>query len=328
MKRREFTAVLGGAALAGWLPANAQQAGKMHRIGVILGGPPVADAPNVAKGLVQGLHALGYVESKNLVLEWRSAEGRYEHLPQIVRELVSANVDILLATTHPVAQAAKNATQTIPIVMVLVPDPVGSGLVVSLSRPGGNLTGLTHISAEISGKRLALLKELLPELARVTILTNPSNAFHPTYWRETQGAATKLGVALHPVEVRRVEDFDAAFAAAARAKAEALVAFDDPLTFQNRRQIVDLAAKARLPTMYGFREFPDDGGLISYGANVFDLFKRSAVLVDKILRGAKPAELPVEQPTKFDFIVNLMTANALGLTIPPSFLARADEVIE
>ena len=328
MKRREFIALLGGAPLAGLLPATAQQPAKMHRVGVILAGPPVADAPNLAKGLVQGLHALGYVESKNLVLEWRSAEGRYERLPEIVRELVSANVDILLAATHPVALAAKNATQTIPIVMVLVPDPVGSGLVVSLSRPGGNLTGLTHISAEISGKRLALLKELLPELARVAILRNPSNAFHTTYWRETEVAARKLGVALHPVEVRRPDDFEAAFAAAAQAKAEALVAFDDPLTFQNRRQIVDLAAKARLPAMYGFREFADDGGLISYGANVFDIFQRSAGFVDKILKGAKPAELPVEQPTKFDFIVNLKTAKTLGLTVPATLLAQADEVIE
>ena len=225
------------------------------------------------------------------------------------------------------ALAAKKTTETIPIVMI-ASDPIGQGLVASLSRPGGNLTGLNVFNEAISGQRLQILKELLPELARVAVLRNPLVAPHAIFWLETEAAARKLGVALQPLEVRRLDDFETAFETAKRGDAQALLAFDDPLHMQGIHRIVDLAASNRLPAMYPNREFPVYGGLMSYGPNVVVLFRRAATFVDKILKGANPADLPVEQPTKFELVINLKTAKALGLIVPPALLAQADEVIE
>jgi len=262
VKRRKFITVFGGAAFAGALSVRAQRP-KAYRLGIILGGIPVTEVSSfpATRALVQELQALGYVEGKNLVLEWRSAEMRYELVADIVRELVSNDVDILVVNTNPVAVAAKRATQMTPIVMVSLPDPLGSGLVTSLSRPGGNVTGLSAIDDEISGKRLALLRDLVPWLARVAVIRNSSVPSHANFWKKTEVAAQGMGVTLYPVEVRGPGDFDSAFAAAMQAKAEALLAFDDPLTVRYRHQIVGLAAKHRLFAMYGFREFPDEGVL-------------------------------------------------------------------
>jgi putative tryptophan/tyrosine transport system substrate-binding protein len=328
MRRREFIALLGGAAFPGSLAGYAQQP-RLYRVGIILGAIPVSELSTYppTSALVQGLRALGYVEGKNLVLEWRSAEMRYERVPEIVRELVSNNVDVLVVSTYPVALAARRATQTTPIVRATIADPVRFGLVTSLSRPGGNVTGISGMS-EISGKRLALLNELAPRLTRVAVIRNSSIPTHATFWKETEVAARKLGVSLHPMEVRGPEDFESTFASAMQAKPEALLVLDDPLTVRYRHQIVRLAAKHRLVAMYGSREFTDEGGLISYGASQSDLFRRAANFVDKILKGAKPADLPVEQATTFELVINLKTAEALGLTIPSTLLARADEVIE
>jgi putative ABC transport system substrate-binding protein len=276
----------------------------------------------------QGFRELGYVEGETIALEVRWAEGRYERMPELVAEMVRLKVDVLVVAATPGALAAKKATTTIPVVMVGVGDPVGSGLVASLARPGGNLTGLSLLTPEISGKRLQLLKEVVPKVSRVAVLRNPNNQIHAVFWQETQGAARKLGVQLQALEVRGPEDFDGAFRASTRERAGALFVFDDGLTLGYRTWIVALAAKARLPAIYGFREFPDVGGLMSYGANFPDLFRRTAAYVDKILKGAKPADLPVEQPTRFEMVVNLKAAKALKLTIPQSVLIRADQVIQ
>jgi putative ABC transport system substrate-binding protein len=275
----------------------------------------------------QGLRELGYVEGQTIMLELRSAEGRFERLPELVAELVGLKVDVLVVGGTPTILAVKNATQTIPIVMVAT-NPVGLGLTASLSRPGGNVTGLSYLSEEIIAKRLQLLKELVPGLARVGVLKNPMVPDHPLLWKETEVAAQRLGVALEALELRGPEDFEAAFATAKQRNAQALLAFDDPLTHNYRSRITALAASSRLPAMYAVREFPDVGGLMSYGASIPALWRRAAILVDKILKGAKPADLPIEQPTKFELVINVKVAKALGLTIPPSLLARADELIE
>jgi putative ABC transport system substrate-binding protein len=276
----------------------------------------------------QALGELGYVEGQTIALEVRWAEGRYERLPELVAEMVRLKVDVMVAATTPGALAAMKATTTIPVVVVAAGDPVGSGLVASLARPGGNLTGLSLMNPEISGKRLQLLKEVVPKVSRIAVLTNPGLPIHALIWKETQEAARKLGVQLQALEVRRAEDFEGAFRAMTRGRAGALLALDDPLTVGYRSQIVALAARSRLPAMYGFREFPDDGGLMSYGTNLPDLYRRSATLVDKVLKGAKPADLPVEQPTRFELVINMKTAKALKLTFPPSILTRADQVIQ
>jgi ABC-type uncharacterized transport system substrate-binding protein len=268
------------------------------------------------------------VEGQTIALEVRWAEGRPERLSELVVELLRLEIDVLVVGTTQAALAAKKATQTIPIVMVAGADPVGLGLVASLSRPGGNVTGLSLSNEELSSKRLQLLKEFVPLLARVAVLRNPLLTAHAIFWQDTEAAARKLGLELRPLEVRGVDDFEVAFAAARLGNAQALIAFDDPLIIAYRTRVIALAASHRIPAMYGFREFPEDGGLMSYGANVAAVFRRAATFVDKILKGAKPADLPVEQPTKFEFVVNLKTAKALGLVIPPVILASADDVIE
>lgn len=277
--------------------------------------------------LRQGLRALGYVEGQTIALEVRWAEGRPQRMSELAVELFRLEIDVLVVGSGEAALAAKKATETAPIVM-LAPDPVGLGLVASLSRPGGNVTGLSYFNEELSSKRLQLLKEFVPLLARVAVLRNPLMTAHAIFWQETEAAARKLGLELQPIEVRGPEGFEAVFAAASRGNAQALIAFDDPLIVAHRNRVMALAASHRIPAMYGFREFPDDGGLMSYGANFAALFRRAATFVDKILKGAKPADLPVEQPTKFEFVVNLKTAKALGLVIPPAILASADDVID
>ena len=326
MKRREFITLLGGTAATWPLAARAQMQRKMARIGYLGAGSRTV-SPNPREAFLQGLRDLGYVEGQNFVLVDRYAEGRLERIPELVAELVGLKMDVLVAGISQAALAAKKATGTIPIVMVGA-DPVGLGLVASLARPGGNVTGLSYFNEAIIAKRLQLLKELVPWLARLAVLRNPMMAAHATFWQETEVAARTLGVTLQPIEVRGPDDFEGAFAAATRGNAQALIAFDDTLTFAHRPRIVALAASSRLPAMYGLRQFPDDGGLMSYGPSFVDLFRRAATYVDKILKGAKPADLPIEQPTKFELVINRKTANALGLTVPPTLLARADDVIE
>ncbi len=307
--------------------SSGAQPPKIPRVGYVFGSTSTEGRPFFEAARL-GLRELGYVEGQTIALEVRWAEGRYERLPELVGEMVRLKVDVMVVATTPGALAAKNATQTIPVVMVAVGDPVGSGLVASLARPGGNLTGVSLMNPEISGKRLQLLKEVLPKVSRVAVLTNPGNPIHAVFWQETQEAAGKLRMQLQALEVRGPEDFEGAFRAATRARAGGLLAFDDSLTFGYRSQIVALAARSRLPAMYGFREFPDVGGLVAYGASNPGMYRRAATYVDRILKGAKPADLPVEQLTRFELVINMKTAKALGLTIPQSVLIRADHVIQ
>jgi putative ABC transport system substrate-binding protein len=277
----------------------------------------------------QGLRELGWVEGQNIVIDYRFAEGRFDRLPDLAVELVQLKVDIIVAQPTPAAAAAKNATKTIPIVMISVGDPVGLGLIASLARPGGNVTGSSYsVGLEITGKLLELLKETVPKARRVAILSNPANPAHPLAIREVSVAARSLGVQLQLLEARGPNEFDGAFAAMAKERVGALLVVADGLFILHRARLADLAARSRLPAIYGYREHVEVGGLMSYGSSTRDLYRRSATFVDKILKGAKPADLPVEQPTKFELVINLQTAKALGLTIPPSLLGRADEVIQ
>jgi putative ABC transport system substrate-binding protein len=309
--------------------AEAQQAAKIARIGYLAG--YLAATPHLPEAFRQGLRDLGYVEGRNLVIEYRDAEGKYERLPPLAAELVALKVDVILAGGTPQALAAKQATRTIPIVFASSPDPVGSGLVTSLARPGGNVTGLSFLAPELVGKRLEQLKQALPGVSRVAVLWQPGGQGERTekdMLKEAEVAARALGVRPQFVEARGPADIDRAFSDMTRARAGALTVLSTPMFVSERRRLVDLAAKNRLPTVFSFREYVDAGGLMSYGPNLADLFRRAATYVDKILKGAKPADLPVEQPTKFDLVINLKTAKALGLTIPPSLLGRADEVIQ
>jgi putative tryptophan/tyrosine transport system substrate-binding protein len=276
---------------------------------------------------VHGLRSLGYVDGQNLVMEWRSAEGRYERFPEIIRELVSINADVIVAVNTPMTRAAKDVTQTVPIVMAGIGSPVEDGLIESLAQPGGNITGLAaNTGIENFAKRMELLKELLPGMSRVAILQ--SKAEMPAGWEQShEVVARQLGVKVLLAE-HTPTDYSAAFALIARERADGLLVGVSSANFANRHLIIEFAAKNRLPAMYGIREYITAGGLIGYGPDVADIFRRAAGYVDRILKGAKPADLPVEQPTKFLMVINLRTARALGLTIPPSVLARADEVIE
>jgi len=328
MDRRTFLAGTGAMLLAAPLAAGAQQPAKVPRIGYLSPLSPPADSIRI-EAFRQGLRDLGYVEGQNIAIEYRYAEGRFDRLPDLAAELVRLKVEVIVAASTPGILAAKNATSTIPIVMTLSADPVPTGLVSSLARPGGNITGLSLLSGELNQKRLELLKEVVPNLSRVAALWNPANPASRFQLKETEAAARVLGVQLQPLEVRGPDpDFEGAFQAATRGRAGALITPDDLLIFIHRTRIVDFAAKKRLPAMHGFRELADAGGLMSYTANRPHLFRGAAMYVDKILKGAKPADLPVEQPTKFELVINLKTAKALGLTIPPSLLGRADEVIQ
>ena len=308
------------------LATRAQPPTPVHRIGVL--SSMTRERDRNAKAFLEGMRALGYVEGQNLLREYRGAAGQYERLPALAAELVRLKVDVLLAVITPAALAAKDATTTIPIVMLGVGDPVGSGLVASLARPGGNVTGVTSLSIDLVGKQLEFLKNVLPTVSRVAILWNPTTPVHALTLLEAEMAAQRLGVQLHLVEAGGPDAFDSAFAAMTSTHAGALLVLGDALVFQHRRRLAELAATSRLPTMHNIRPFVEAGGLMAYGPSTRDLRRRAAVYVDKILKGAKPADLPVEQPTKFELIINLKTAKALGLTMPPSLLLLADEVIQ
>jgi ABC-type uncharacterized transport system substrate-binding protein len=318
--------------LAAPLAAEAQKPPKVARLGYLLTGS--LDSPETRAALDvfrQGLRELGYVEGQNVVIEFRTAEGKIERFPELARELVRLKVDLIVAGTTPAARGARQATTTVPIVAFAMGDPVGDGLVDSLARPGGNITGLTFLGPQLVPKRLELLKELLPRASRVAALWQPGAFAERTMndmWKETEAAARTLGVQLQSVDARRPEQLEGAFSRMAAGRVDAILVFPSTMLFNERRRLVALAAKVRLPAMFNAREFVEIGGLIGYGASLADLIRRSGIFVDKILRGARPADLPVEQPTKFDLAINIKTARALGLTIPPMVLARADRVIE
>jgi putative ABC transport system substrate-binding protein len=323
MRRREFVTFLGGA--AAWpLAARGQQPDKIFKIGFIATG----GVPLYMNAFHDALQALGWIEGKNVIYEARYAENRLDRLPKMVAELLRLNVDVIVAGGTPAPLAAKRATATVPIVMTAAADPLGSGLVASLARPGGNVTGLSLMSADLVEKRLELLKEVLPGISSVAVLWNADHPFSALVFKETARAAQALRIEVQSLEVRSPGDIDGALTTAMWQNASALIAVEDPLTTDYRHQIADFAAENRLPAIYGLRMFVDAGGLLSYGADLADLYRRAAGYVDKVLKGAKPSDLPVEQPTKFELVVNLKTAKALGLIIPPTLLATADEVIE
>ena len=329
MRRREFIRLLIGGMAAGWpLAARAQlPASSVPRVGYLFSFTP-AEGRHLWESCRQGLRELGYVEGQNIVLEPRWADGRYERLPELAAELVRLKVDIIVSAATPASRAAKAATSTIPIVIVGIGEPVKAGLVADLARPGGNMTGLSLLTAELSGKRLQLLAELVGNVPRVAVLMNPDNPTYTVFLEETRDAAQVSGIQIQPLEARNPSEIEHVFDAAMKERAAAMIVFDDPAIWSYRKQIVALAAKRQLPAMYGYRDFADDGGLISYGPDRIDHYRRTAIYVDKILKGAKPGELSIEQPTKFQLVINLKTAKALGLTIPSSLIARADEVIE
>jgi putative ABC transport system substrate-binding protein len=276
----------------------------------------------------QGLRELGYVEGRDIALEPRWAEGKYDRYPALAADLVRLKVNVIVAVGGAATKAAKQVTRTIPIVMSLVTEPVESGLVRSLARPGGNVTGTSIMAADLAGKQFELLKQAVPEVSRVALLWNPANPGSASQLREAEAAARAVGVRLQALEARVPQEIDSAFAAMTRERAGALVVLADAILYNQRKQIAELAAKSRLPSVSPLREYAEAGGLIVYSADFLDLERRSATFVDKILKGAKPADLPVEQPTRFDLIINLKTAKAIGLTIPPSLLLRADQIIE
>jgi putative ABC transport system substrate-binding protein len=325
MRRREFIGLFGAA--PSWpLAAVAQQAEKLPTIGFLGSGTPSSQAARGA-AFVQRLRDLGWVENRTVAIEYRWAEGRSEHYSEFAAEFVRLRVNVIVASGTPAILAAKQATSVVPIVFVGAGDPVDAGLVASLARPGGNLTGLSSQVTDTVGKRLELLREVVPGLRRLAIMANVDNPASVLEMREVQAEARTLGIAVDLLEIRRKEDIDAAFETLKRGP-DALYVSPDPLVVTNRIRINTLALGARLPTMYSFREYVEAAGLMAYGANFPDLFWRAADFVDRILRGAQPADIPVEQPTKFDLVINLITAKALGLTVPDSLLARADEVID
>ncbi len=307
--------------------AEAQPVGKVYRIGMLETRSSVLNGANI-DAFRQGLQELGYKEGQNLEIVYRSSDGRVGRFPDLASELVRQNVDLILTRGTPAALAAKRATRTIPVVMAASADPVGSGLVASLGHPGGNVTGLSSQDIEVYTKRVELLKDLLPKLARVAAIFNMGNPVIPPQWNAVEASARSLGIEPQLLDVRRPEDLPRAFDAAAKQRAEALVVGVDGVTQANLRRIAELAAKQGLPSIYGAKDYVDAGGLITYGASDSHMYHRAATFVDRIFRGAKPADLPVEQPTKFELVINLKTAKALGLTIPPSVIGRADEVIQ
>ena len=332
MERREFLGTLTGGLLFAPFTAEAQQSGKVPRIGYLeIASAELPIAQAMVEAFRQGLSERGYVEGQTFVIEYRAAAGRIERLPDLVAELTRLKVNVIVASATPAALAAKQATTTIPIVSAVMGDPVGDGLVASLARPGGNVTGLTFLAPALVAKRLGLLKETVPGVSHVAALSHPGVYGEHTMrdmLKEAEVAAQTLGVHLQVVEARSPSDFDSAFSAMVTNRAGALIVFPSPMFYGAHGRLVDLAAKYRLPAIYAFKEAVATGGLMSYGTSIPDLSRRAATYVDKILKGAKPADLPVEQPTKFELVINLKTAKALGLTIPPALLARADQVIE
>ena len=326
LKKTSLASILfAGALLAVAATVEAQQPKKAPRIGWL--GAARTSAPRM-EAFRQGLHELGYAEGKNIFIEYRYAEGKLDQLPALAADLVRLNVDVIVAGSPQVTRSAKQATSIIPIVMAFDDDPVGSGFVASLARPGGNITGLSTLFPEMSAKQLELLKEIVPALSRVAILGNATQPGNPQALREINIAADGFRVQTQYLEIRGTKDIETAFREASKDRADAVLVLSTTILYFNRRQVSDLAVKSRLPTIYGRPEYVDDGGLVYYGPSYTDLYRRVAVYVDKILKGAKPADLPVEQPTKFELIINLKAAKQIGLTIPPSVLYRADKVIK
>jgi ABC-type uncharacterized transport system substrate-binding protein len=314
------------------LAAEAQPVKKVQRLGILLFASPELPLPRALLGVFrQELRALGYIEGQHIALEYRWAEGRDERFPDLAAELVRLDPVVIVATGTPAALAAQHATTTIPIIVTAMADPVRDGLVASLARPGGNITGSTFLGPELVPKRLEFLKEAVPGASRVAVLWHPGvygeGTMHDMV-QETEVAAQRLGVQLQLLGAEGPNDFDRAFAAMSSGRADALIVFPSPMLYREHRRIVELATKNRLPTMYAFREAVEAGGLMAHGASLPDLYRRAATYVDKILKGAKPVDLPVEQPTKFELVINLKTAKALGITMPPSLLVLADEVIQ
>src|SRR5262245_49835725 len=309
------------------VPSQAQQPKKTPRIGYLVGSSPSADAARY-EAFRQSLRELGYVEGKNIVIESRNAEGKSDRLPALVAELVRLKVDVIVTGGSTTTRAAKEATTTIPIVFTQDGDPIASGFVASLARPGGNITGLSTLSPELNGKRLELLKEIVPKLSRVAVLGTSTVPGHARFLKETEPAARALRLQLQFLDVLNPKNIETAFRAASKGRADGLLALSGPVLTSNQTQVLDLAVESRLPAIYNFPEWVEAGGLMSYGVSLPDLFRRAATYVDKILKGRKPADLPVEQPMKFDLIINLRTTKQIGLTIPPNVLVRADKVIK
>ena len=325
MNRRTFLSALAGGLLAAPLAAEAQPRSRVARVAFLDGG-------NLESHLWQatrdGLRGLGYVEGQNLIIEFRSAEGQFERLPALLAELIRLHVDVIVTIGDPVVSAAKQATSTIPIVMAGAGDPVGRGFVASLARPGGNITGVSNLAVALTGKWLELAKDVVPRISRVAILRNGGNPTHALFWAEAQTSAHGMAVTVYSVEVRSPGEFEHAFASMAQTGVGAVVVLADPMLGSHRMRLAELAAKYRLPSISPFREAAESGGLISYGPSLRANFRRAATYVDRILKGAKPGDLPIQQPTTFELVINLKTAKALGLTIPQSLLQRADQVIE
>jgi putative ABC transport system substrate-binding protein len=327
MNRRRFLRTAGVGLLAAPLAAEAQHAGKVARMAV-LGSTRAEDLPQ-SEGLRQGLREHGYVEGQNIAIEYRWAHGRFERLPDLAAELARLKPDVIVALVTQASLAAKNATSTIPIVMVAVGDPIRAGLVPSLARPGGNVTGNSSVSVEVMGKSLEILKEIAPARRRVSILWNPANAvFQAQMVEEAEAASGRLGLRVHTIAASDATSIDRAFQSMTRERAEALAVLSDPMFVAERTRIATLAAKGRLPSVSGVREYAEAGGLVAYGPNFYELYRRAAGYVDRILKGARPGDLPIEQPTMFELVINLKTAGTLGLTIPPSLLLRANHLIE
>ena len=327
MRRRDF-ALLFVVGTALWpLHIYAQQSRTIPRIGVLLPGSPASFSVRT-EAFLDGLKELGYVEGRTIAIEWKWGEDRLDTLSGLAADLVRSNVDVIVTGGTSAAKALKATTQTIPIVMALVGDPVAAGLVNNLARPGGNATGFSIVAPELGTKRLELLKEIVPNLSSIAVLSNTKNPQSKIEMKEMQRAAQVLGLHLHPAEISTGDELENAFAAMNSVAAQALIVLTDPILFSQRKRTVDLAGKYKLPAVYFFQGFVEEGGLMSYGPSDTDLFRRAAGYVDRILKGVKPSELPVEQPTKFDLYVNLGAAKALGITIPETFLARADKVLE
>jgi putative ABC transport system substrate-binding protein len=329
MDRRMFIASMVGAILSAPLAAQAQEPGKLPRIG-FLGNSNATLEANLVGPFREGLRDLGYVEKQNLLIEYRWAEGKYERFPALIAELIAAKVDVIVTAGTPASLAVKKATAAIliPLVMIAVGDPVGTGLVATLARPGGNATGLTSVSPELEGKRLELLKEVFPIVSLVAVLWNPVSPFQVIAEKEVQAAAGVLRMPILSLPVRAREELDNALSAILRQRADALLVLADRLFLHNRARIMDFAAQQRLPGVHAYRELVEAGGLMSYGPSYGDMHRRAAYFVDRILKGARPADLPVERPAKFELVINLKAAKALGLTIPQSVLLRATEVIQ
>ena len=327
--RRAFIGTLAGGFLAAPLAAYAQPTAKVYRIGLLGGSPPKTPGGRRAwEGFFQGMQELGYVEGQNILVEGRWYGERTDRLPTLAAELVRLNVDVIVAGTAPAPEAAQRATSTIPIVMALHSDPVGSGLAVSLAKPGKNVTGLSTLAPALVGKRLELLREAVPGIFRVAVLWNSTVATQALELRETEIATRSLKVQLQVLDARAPNDFAGAFSAMTKARVSGVIILSSSMFYAERRRIAELAAQNRVPAIYGSMEFAEAGGLMAYGIDILESFRRAATYVDKILKGAKPANLPVEQPTKFELVINLNTAKALGLTVPPALLLRADQILE